>query len=73
MADPLQPPPARAVAAAVRAALDEDAADDDITTRALVGSEQWGRGAFIAKGHGVVAGLPVAANLARLCWAERPL
>ena len=61
MSDPLQPPPARAVAAAVRAALDEDAADDDITTRALVGSEQWGRGAFIAKGHGVVAGLPVAA------------
>jgi len=61
VSEPLQPPPAHAVAAAVRAALDEDGADDDITTRALVGPDQWGRGVFIAKDDGVIAGLPVAA------------
>ena len=61
VSEPLQPPPAHAVVVAVRAALDEDGADDDITTRAVVGPDQWGRGVFIAKDDGVIAGLPVAA------------
>jgi nicotinate-nucleotide pyrophosphorylase (carboxylating) len=45
----------------VLAALEEDGATDDITTRALVAPDQWGRGVFVAKDAGVVSGLPVAA------------
>ena len=44
----------------VRAALEEDGAFHDVTTEALVPPEQQGRGVFIAKGNGVIAGLPVA-------------
>lgn len=61
MTDTLQPPPPHVVVAAVRAALEEDGAEDDVTTSALIDPEQWGRGVFIAKDDGVVAGLPVAA------------
>ncbi len=61
MADTLQPPPPHVVVAAVRAALEEDGAESDVTTSALVNPEQWGRGVFLAKDDGVVAGLPVAA------------
>jgi nicotinate-nucleotide pyrophosphorylase (carboxylating) len=61
MPDSLQPPPVHVVVAAVRAALKEDGAENDVTTSLLVGSDQWGRGVFIAKDDGVVAGLPVAA------------
>ncbi len=46
---------------AVIAALEEDGAYSDVTTAALVPPDQWGRGVFIAKQDGVVAGLPVAA------------
>jgi nicotinate-nucleotide pyrophosphorylase (carboxylating) len=46
---------------AVLAALEEDGAYNDVTTTALVEPGQWGRGAFIAKQGGVIAGLPVAA------------
>ena len=46
---------------AVVAALEEDGAFNDITTAALVGADQWGRGVFVAKQDGVIAGLPVAA------------
>ncbi len=49
------------IEALVRAALDEDGAGDDITTRALISAEQWGRATFVAKDHGVICGLPVAA------------
>ena len=49
------------IEAIVRAALDEDGAGDDLTTRALIKPEQWGRATFVAKDHGVVCGLPVAA------------
>lgn len=57
----LQPLPPHVVDEAVLAALEEDGASDDVTTRALVGPQQWGRGVFVAKDAGVVAGLPVAA------------
>ncbi|HYM16877.1 MAG TPA: carboxylating nicotinate-nucleotide diphosphorylase [Dehalococcoidia bacterium] len=45
----------------VQAALDEDGAADDVTTRGVVDPRQWGRGVFVAKDAGVIAGLPVAA------------
>lgn len=45
----------------VRAALAEDGADRDVTTQALVPPGQAGRGVFLAKSAGVLAGLPVAA------------
>lgn len=61
MTDTLQPPPPHVIAAAVQNALDEDGAENDVTTSALVSPEQWGRGAIVAKDDGVVAGLPVAA------------
>ena len=44
----------------VRAALEEDGAFRDVTTEALVPRGQRGRGYFIAKSDGVIAGLPVA-------------
>jgi nicotinate-nucleotide pyrophosphorylase (carboxylating) len=43
----------------VRAALEEDGAFQDVTTLTTVPPEQRGRGAFLAKGHGVLAGLPL--------------
>ena len=46
---------------AVLAALEEDGAGGDVTTRALIASEQWGRGIFVAKDDGVVCGLHIAA------------
>ena len=45
----------------VLAALEEDAAQNDVTTAATVEPGQWGRGTFVAKEGGVIAGLPVAA------------
>jgi nicotinate-nucleotide pyrophosphorylase (carboxylating) len=44
----------------VKAALEEDGAFRDVTTEALVPASQRGRGVFIAKADGVIAGLPVA-------------
>jgi nicotinate-nucleotide pyrophosphorylase (carboxylating) len=55
---PLDPALVRRV---VEAALEEDGARHDVTTQALVPPEQQGRGVFVAKGAGVLAGLPVAA------------
>jgi nicotinate-nucleotide pyrophosphorylase (carboxylating) len=55
------PLPRRIIELAVLAALEEDGAFDDVTTRALVPADQWGRGTFIAKELGVICGLPVAA------------
>jgi nicotinate-nucleotide pyrophosphorylase (carboxylating) len=48
------------VARAVRAALDEDCADDDVTTRWSVDPDARGRAELVAKEQGVVAGLEVA-------------
>jgi nicotinate-nucleotide pyrophosphorylase (carboxylating) len=45
----------------VFAALEEDGADNDVTTAATVDASAWGRGRFIARSAGVIAGLPVAA------------
>jgi nicotinate-nucleotide pyrophosphorylase (carboxylating) len=61
MSEYLQPPPPSVIDHAVLTALEEDGADDDVTTRALISSDQWGRGVLIAKDDGVIAGLPVAA------------
>ncbi len=61
MTRPLQPIPQGIIDEAVLAALDEDGAFHDITTSALVRPDEWGRGVFVAKQAGVIAGLPVAA------------
>jgi len=57
----LLPIPPGIIDEAVLAALDEDGAFRDITTGALVWPDAWGRGVFVAKRPGVIAGLPVAA------------
>lgn len=61
MPDGLMLPPPHIIDDLVLSALDEDGAHDDVTTRAIVQTDQWGRGVFIAKDAGVVSGLPVAA------------
>ena len=45
----------------VLAALEEDGAYNDATSAATVDPAAWGRGRFVAKSAGVIAGLPVAA------------
>jgi nicotinate-nucleotide pyrophosphorylase (carboxylating) len=57
----LRPIPPNVIDEAVLAALEEDGAYNDVTTAALVSPSEWGRGVFIAKEEGVVAGLGVAA------------
>ena len=57
-APPVDPALVRRV---VEAALEEDAARRDLTTQALVPPDQRGAAAIVAKGEGVIAGLPVAA------------
>jgi nicotinate-nucleotide pyrophosphorylase (carboxylating) len=44
----------------VALALEEDAVRRDVTTTALVPADQQGQGVIVAKGAGVIAGLPVA-------------
>ena len=61
MPEGLQPPAPNVINAMVLAALEEDGAHDDVTTRALVAPDQWGAGDIIAKDDGIIAGLPVAA------------
>ncbi len=61
MPEGLQPPAPNIINAIVLAALEEDGAHDDVTTRALVAPDQWGAGVIIAKDDGIIAGLPVAA------------
>jgi nicotinate-nucleotide pyrophosphorylase (carboxylating) len=58
MSDQLDPALVRRV---VEAALEEDGARHDVTTRTLVPPDQQGRGVIVAKAEGVVCGLPVAA------------
>lgn len=55
----VRPPDPDAVARLVRRALAEDRAANDVTTSALVPSDQRGRGAFLFKAAGVVCGLDV--------------
>ena len=54
---PLAPPDPEAVRRVVRAALAEDRARHDVTTRATVPPGQRGRGAFLVKRRGVLCGL----------------
>jgi nicotinate-nucleotide pyrophosphorylase (carboxylating) len=61
MPEGLQPPAPTVINEIVLAALAEDGAHDDVTTRALVPPGQWGAAVLIAKDDGIVAGLPVAA------------
>jgi nicotinate-nucleotide pyrophosphorylase (carboxylating) len=61
MTAPLRPLPPGVIDEAVLAALDEDGANNDVTTAALVGPAEWGQGMFVANGTGVIAGLAVAA------------
>jgi nicotinate-nucleotide pyrophosphorylase (carboxylating) len=61
MPEGLQPPAPNVIDELVLLALEEDGAHDDVTTRSLVLPGQWGAGAIVAKGDGIVAGLPVAA------------
>lgn len=53
------PPDPDAVRRVVQAALAEDRARQDVTTRITVAPGQRGRGTFLAKQHGVVCGLDV--------------
>jgi nicotinate-nucleotide pyrophosphorylase (carboxylating) len=52
--------PANVVDETVRRALDEDAADGDVTTRAVVSPSAEAKGRMVARSSIVVAGLPVA-------------
>ena len=54
------PPSPSAMRRAVRAALDEDRAEHDVTTRTTVAPDQRGRGSFLVKQDGVICGLEVA-------------
>ena len=56
----LRPPDPNAVQRIVEAALLEDGARSDVTTKAVVPDGQAGRAVIIAKEGGVLAGLPVA-------------
>lgn len=49
------------IAEIVQLALQEDSAQRDVTTEALIGPDMRGTGVFLAKARGIVAGLPVAA------------
>lgn len=61
MNEALRPIPPAIIDAAVRTALEEDGAYDDITTAAVVDPAQWARGVLVVRESGVLAGLPVAA------------
>ena len=59
MVEPIAQPDPEALRSAVRAALAEDRAHQDVTTRATVPPDQQGRGAFLLKQDGVICGLEV--------------
>jgi len=61
MIEGVAPLPRHIVEPLVVSALEEDGAFDDVTTRALVPADQWGRGLLVAQDLGVVAALTVAA------------
>lgn len=56
----VEPPPLGAILAAVRTALSEDRAGDDVTTQAVVEPGLVARGRLVAREAGVVCGLVVA-------------
>ncbi|MCH7812162.1 MAG: carboxylating nicotinate-nucleotide diphosphorylase [Chloroflexi bacterium] len=57
----VSPPDPSLVERIVEAALEEDAARNDVTTSALIAPDQRGSATVIAREAGVIAGLPVAA------------
>ncbi len=59
----VSPPPADALSMIIAAALDEDRASFDVTTRALVPPEQAGEATVLFKQSGVVCGLDVMAQV----------
>ncbi len=59
----VEPPPVGAIAAAVRTALSEDRAGDDVTTQAVVDPGLGAHARLVAKEAGVVCGLPVASHV----------
>ena len=59
----VEPPPVAAIAAAVRTALSEDRAGDDVTTQAVVDPGLGAHARLVAKEAGVVCGLPVASHV----------
>mgnify|MGYP001195393886 CR=1 FL=1 len=61
---------AERVAAAVRAALEEDLGGGDVTSEATVEASAQARGWFVARSSGVVAGLPVAREVFRQLSGE---
>jgi nicotinate-nucleotide pyrophosphorylase (carboxylating) len=58
----LQPIAISTVEEVVLAALEEDGASRDVTTAAVVDAGDWGRGVFVAKQPGTIAGMAVAAT-----------
>lgn len=66
MLDEVLPPDPREVSRVVRRALGEDRAFHDVTTRALVPSDQRGRGSYLFKAPGIVCGI----DLVRAVFAE---
>lgn len=66
----LNHPDRETVRAAVAAALAEDRASFDVTTRATVPPEQQGRGAFVFREAGVVCGLEIAREAFRQLSAD---
>ena len=60
---PVEPPPAEAVEAVVRLALDEDRARDDATTAATVAPDLVAHARLVAREAGVACGLGVAARV----------
>ena len=60
---PVEPPPVAAIAAAVRSALSEDRAGEDVTTQAVVDPGLGAHARLVAKEAGVVCGLPVASHV----------
>lgn len=66
MPRPQFPLPQAELSALVAAALAEDHAREDVTTRLLTPAEQRGRAVLLAKAQGVIAGLPVAAAAFRM-------
>lgn len=62
---PIELPPPGAIERAVSLALDEDRARDDVTTLNTVPPGLRGQAVFLAKNSGVLAGLPVAAEVFR--------
>ena len=66
----VEPPPVAAIAAAVRTALSEDRAGDDVTTQAVVDAGLAAHARLVAKETGVVSGLPVASHVFATLDAE---